>query len=80
VAALELTEAERVSEGSPRATIGVPVFNGESFLAETLDSLLNQASPILRSSFRITLRRTEQNRSAMTILPAIRTSATTEAT
>ena len=31
-----------MSEGSPRVTIGVPVFNGESFLAETLDSLLNQ--------------------------------------
>lgn len=29
-------------EGHPRVTVGVPVFNGESFLAETLDSLLNQ--------------------------------------
>lgn len=31
-----------MSENSPRITIGIPVFNGESFLAETLDSLLNQ--------------------------------------
>ena len=38
----ELSESERVSEGCPRVTVGVPVFNGESFLAETLDSLLNQ--------------------------------------
>jgi glycosyltransferase involved in cell wall biosynthesis len=29
-------------EGHPRVTVGVPVFNGESFIAETLDSLLNQ--------------------------------------
>jgi glycosyltransferase involved in cell wall biosynthesis len=29
-------------EGHPRVTVGVPVFNGESFLAETLDSLSNQ--------------------------------------
>jgi glycosyltransferase involved in cell wall biosynthesis len=29
-------------EGHPRVTVGVPVFNGESFLGETLDSLLNQ--------------------------------------
>jgi glycosyltransferase involved in cell wall biosynthesis len=35
-------EGDRVSESRPRVTIGVPVFNGESFLAETLDSLLNQ--------------------------------------
>lgn len=31
-----------MSENHPRVTIGVPVFNGGSFLAETLDSLLNQ--------------------------------------
>jgi glycosyltransferase involved in cell wall biosynthesis len=31
-----------MSEGCPRVTVGVPVFNGESVLAETLDSLLNQ--------------------------------------
>jgi glycosyltransferase involved in cell wall biosynthesis len=31
-----------VSQGRPRVTFGVPVFNGEPFLAETLDSLLNQ--------------------------------------
>ena len=31
-----------MSEMHPRVSIGVPVFNGESFLAETLDSLLNQ--------------------------------------
>jgi glycosyltransferase involved in cell wall biosynthesis len=31
-----------VSQGRPRVSIGVPVFNGERFLAETLDSLLNQ--------------------------------------
>jgi glycosyltransferase involved in cell wall biosynthesis len=35
-------EEEQVSERGPRVTVGVPVFNGESFLAETLDSLLNQ--------------------------------------
>ena len=28
--------------GSPRVTIGVPVYNGEEYLAETLDSLLSQ--------------------------------------
>ena len=27
---------------SPRVSIGVPVFNGEDFLAEALESLLNQ--------------------------------------
>ena len=26
----------------PRVTVGVPVFNGEAFLRETLDSLLGQ--------------------------------------
>ena len=26
----------------PRVTVGVPVFNGESFIAEALDSLLSQ--------------------------------------
>lgn len=31
-----------MSEIHPRISVGVPVFNGESFLAETLDSLLNQ--------------------------------------
>jgi glycosyltransferase involved in cell wall biosynthesis len=31
-----------VSEIHPRVSVGVPVFNGESYLAETLDSLLNQ--------------------------------------
>jgi glycosyltransferase involved in cell wall biosynthesis len=35
-------EGEIVSQGRPRVTVGVPVFNGELFLAETLDSLLNQ--------------------------------------
>jgi glycosyltransferase involved in cell wall biosynthesis len=29
-------------ENHPRVTIGVPVFNGEAFLAETLESLLSQ--------------------------------------
>src|SRR5579872_4758271 len=36
------TEVERVSASHPRVTIGVPVFNGEAFVAETLKSLLNQ--------------------------------------
>ena len=31
-----------MSEIHPRVTIGVPVFNGESFVGKTLDSLLNQ--------------------------------------
>lgn len=31
-----------MSDHNPRVTIGVPVFNGEAFLAETIDSLLNQ--------------------------------------
>ncbi len=31
-----------MSASHPRVTVGVPVFNGESFIAETLDSLLNQ--------------------------------------
>jgi glycosyltransferase involved in cell wall biosynthesis len=31
-----------LSEGHPRVTVGVAVFNGESFLAKTLESLLNQ--------------------------------------
>lgn len=31
-----------MSEKCPRVTIGVPVFNGEAFLTETLESLLNQ--------------------------------------
>jgi glycosyltransferase involved in cell wall biosynthesis len=31
-----------VSKSHPRVSIGVPVFNGERFLAETLDSLLSQ--------------------------------------
>jgi glycosyltransferase involved in cell wall biosynthesis len=31
-----------VSDSRPRVTVGVPVFNGEAFLAETLDSLLKQ--------------------------------------
>jgi glycosyltransferase involved in cell wall biosynthesis len=35
-------EVKRVSESYPRVTIGVPVFNGESFVAAALDSLLNQ--------------------------------------
>lgn len=36
------TEVERVSASHPRVTIGVAVFNGEAFVAETLESLLNQ--------------------------------------
>jgi glycosyltransferase involved in cell wall biosynthesis len=31
-----------MNKTSPRVTLGVPVYNGESFVAETLDSLLNQ--------------------------------------
>ena len=31
-----------MSQGRPRVTVGVPVFNGELFLAKMLDSLLNQ--------------------------------------
>jgi glycosyltransferase involved in cell wall biosynthesis len=31
-----------MSDRNPSVSIGIPVFNGEAFLAETLDSLLNQ--------------------------------------
>ncbi len=39
---IELSENKAMSKGYPRVTIGVPVFNGESFLAKTLESLLSQ--------------------------------------
>ena len=39
---LEPWEGKIVSQGRPRVTLGVPVFNGGPFLPETLDSLLNQ--------------------------------------
>ena len=31
-----------MGQGCPRVTVGVPVFNGELFVAETLNSLLKQ--------------------------------------
>jgi glycosyltransferase involved in cell wall biosynthesis len=32
-----------MSQSTPRVTIGLPVYNGENYLAETLDSLLDQS-------------------------------------
>lgn len=66
-----------MSEGHPRVSGGVPVFNGESFLAKTLDSLLNQTFPTLKSLFRTTPPQIEQKRFAGHTSLAIRACAIT---